>query len=214
MSWNVVVTAARRSYVENRLTVLEKLGVKPNGIQSECTAMYNLFAYELGAVEPEIPSQGDSQKNGSVRKDPPAGADTDPAHTVTGDDQGWCDPLAAPIAVVDLGHEGSRLLVCSSSELWVQNLGFGGHLLTRALVKELNPTTAAAERYKRDPLAAPSVAQIYWAAGPVLEDLRRELQNALAAVANAQEHPSIQKDCLLGGSVLFHGLLQALQSGK
>ena len=153
--------------------------MKPNGIQSECTALYNLLAYELGAVGPEIPPQGDSQKNGSVRKDPPAGADAAPAHTGMDDARGGCDPLATPVAVVDLGHEGSRLLVCSSSELWVRNLGFGGQLLTRALVQELKVTTAAAEKYKRDPLAAPSVSQIYRAASPVLEDLLRELQTAL-----------------------------------
>ena len=215
-SWNVVATAARRSYVENRLTVLERLGVKPNGIQSECTALYNLLAYELGAVGPEIPPQGDSQKNGSVRKDPPAGADAAPAHTGMDDARGGCDPLATPVAVVDLGHEGSRLLVCSSSELWVRNLGFGGQLLTRALVQELKVTTAAAEKYKRDPLAAPSVSQIYRAASPVLEDLLRELQTALVPVANSntEQRPPIQKVLLVGGSVLFHGLVPFLQAGK
>ena len=212
-SWNVLVTAARRSYVERRLAILRKAGIKPSLVQSDCTALYNLLAYESGAAEPGPPPQDASPENGSDRKDPPAASEAALAQTAADDAQEASDPLAAPIAIVDLGHEGSRLLVCSSSALWVQNLGFGGHLLTRALVKELNLTTAAAERYKRDPLAAPSVAQVYRAAGPVLEDLLRELQAALAAVANAEDHPPIQRICLLGGAVLFHGLLQVLQSG-
>jgi len=206
-SWSVLVTAARRSLVERRLAVLEKLGLKPNGVQSEETALYNLFAYELGAEGPEPVPQAASIKNGSVQKDPPAGAGT--ANT-----KRWGNPLATPIAVVDLGHEGSRLLLCSPNELSVRNLGFGGQLLTRALVKELNLTMTQAERYKRDPLSAPSVAHIYRTAGPVMEDLLRELQLALNTAANTEGIPPVQQIYLLGGAVQFHGLLRFLQSGK
>jgi Tfp pilus assembly PilM family ATPase len=212
-SWNVLVTAARRSHVENRLAVMEQAGVKPRLVQSECTALYNLFAYELEAAsEPKSPDA--LHKNGSARKVPVAGGKAALAEVVMDDVFRETDPLAAPIAVVDLGHQGSRLLVCCSNELWVRNLGFGGHLLTRALMKEFNLTTAAAERYKRDPLAAPSVSQIYSATYTVLEDLFRELQAALASVALTDERPPIKKVCLLGGGMLFHGLLQFLQSGK
>jgi Tfp pilus assembly PilM family ATPase len=213
-SWNVLVTAARRSQVEKRLAVLEKLGVKPSVMESEWTALYNLLAYELDAAGRGPAAQDASDRNGPVGKDPPERADTAAAQAATADAKAGSGPLAAPIAVVDLGHEGSRLLVCSSNELWTQNLGFGGQFLTRALVKELNLTSAAAEQYKRDPLAAPSVAQIYRAAGPVIEDLLRELQVALDSVARREERPAIRKVYLLGGAVQFHGLLRFLQSGK
>ena len=206
-SWSIVVTAARRSQVENRLAILGKLGVKPDLVQCECTALYNLLAYELSPAVAEPAPRGATHRNGSARIDPPT-----PAATVGV--QAGSDLFSAPIAVVDLGHEGSRLLVCSANELWVRNLGFGGYLLTRALVKELNLTTAAAEQYKRDPLAAPSVAQLYRAVGPVLEDLLHELQVALGPVANDKERPPIEKIYLLGGAVRFHGLLKFLQSGK
>ena len=105
-----------------------------------------------------------ARKNGSVPKDPAAAAETAGGKPTE-------VPLATPIAIVDLGHESSRLLVCSSRGLWVRNLGFGGQLLTRALVKEFNVTIAQAEQYKRNPLAAPSVAQVYRAVGPAIAGL-------------------------------------------
>jgi len=212
-SWNVLVTAAQRSHVEKRLAVLQKAELRPCLVQGECTALYNLFAYELGAAGPEPQSQDLPHKNRSVPKSPSAAAKAAVAQAAAADPQAGSDPLAAPIAVVDLGHEGSRLLICSSSSLSAQNLGFGGHLLTRALVREFNLTMAVAEQYKRDPLAAPSVARIYAAAGPVLQDLVRELQLGLAFVPSEEERPPIQKVFILGGSVLFHGLLEFLQSG-
>jgi Tfp pilus assembly PilM family ATPase len=213
-SCDVLVTAARRSLVEMRLAVLEKLGVKPNGVQSDCTALYNLFAYESGGAVPKPAPQDESEKNALIRKDPPAESDMVQAQAATAGTKVWNHPLAAPIAVVDLGHEGSRLLVCSSSELRVQNLGFGGHLLTRALVKELNLTMAAAEQYKRDPLSAPSVAQVYRAARPIMEDLLEELQVALNSAAPSEERLAFRQVYLLGGAARFHGLLRFLQSGK
>jgi Tfp pilus assembly PilM family ATPase len=205
---DILVTAVASSHVKPRMEVLESVGLKPDSLQSEDTALYNLLAYEMGAVGGSPSAQGVSHESEAAEEVPP------PARADSGGGHGSGGLPAAPIAVLDLGHEGSRLLLCSSNELWVRNLGFGGQILTRALVKELGVTFTDAERYKRDPLAAPSVAHVYRAAGPVMEDLLQELQLALSSAAKSDGRLPVQELHVLGGGVQFHGLLQFLQSGR
>ena len=72
------------------------------------------------------------------------------------------DPLQNgwPVMLVNVGGDGSNLLIGSPSGLWVRHLGFGGYSVTR-LVRQFHLTAAQAEELKRNPASAPNLTEFY-----------------------------------------------------
>ncbi|MGD0896340.1 MAG: pilus assembly protein PilM [Thermoguttaceae bacterium] len=119
-----------------------------------------------------------------------------------------------PVALLDIGGESGSLVVSSPHGVWVRQMGFGGHLVTRALVKGLNLTLAQAEQLKRNPATAPSIHKFCQTIGPVLQDLLHEIEFCLKAFAKSEQYEPIERMIGLGGEFQLQGLLRRLRTGQ
>ena len=117
-----------------------------------------------------------------------------------------------PVMLVDVGGDGSNLLIGSPSGLWVRHLGFGGYSVTRALVQQFHLTAAQAEELKRNPASAPSLTEFYRTLAPIVEDFRREIGISLAAYAKTEDCRPVRQLLGVGGGFQLHGLLAYLRS--
>ena len=134
----VLFAAARRKLVQQRFGLLERAGIAVDAAQCECIALYNFFMFQRAA-----PPRTTAPENGK----PAAAADESQAR--------W------PVMLLDVGGDGSNLVIGSPAGLWVRHLGFGGYSVTRALVQQFNLTATQAEALKRNPAMAASLTEFY-----------------------------------------------------
>ena len=206
----VLFAAVRRRLLSKRLDVIRRSGIAIDVAQSECIALHNFFMFQDAATA----ENGQPENNGDGKGD----GDSD-----NGDSDGQIDGVGGvgrtesfqprwPVMLVDVGGDGSNLLISSPSGLWVRHLGFGGYSITRALVRQFNLTAAQAEELKRNPAAAPSLAEFYLALEPVVEDFRREIGISLAAYAKMEHSQPVRRMLGVGGGFQLHALLAYLRS--
>jgi Tfp pilus assembly PilM family ATPase len=115
---------------------------------------------------------------------------------------------------VDIGAEGTNVVVSGPECLWFRYIGIGGAHLSKALVKELNLTLVQAEEIKRNTARARRLSEIDRAVSPVLADLTREIKSCFAQFHRANEGRSIRRVLCMGGGALFHGLIRHLRTGR
>ncbi len=118
------------------------------------------------------------------------------------------------VAALDVGCDVTNIVVSSPYSLWHHSGGVAGQSFTRALVKEFSLGIAQAEQRKRAPESAGRLSDLYEAMSPVFEDLLREVQEALAAYAEAEPNRPIQHIFGLGGGFFLHGLFRYLRCGR
>jgi type IV pilus assembly protein PilM len=192
----VLFAAARRKLLQKRFDLLQRAGISVDAAQSECIAAYNFLMFQR-AGGPQAAQTDDAATDDA--------ADPGPAATDTLEPR-W------PVMLVDVGGDGSNLLIASPARLWVRHLGFGGYSITRALVQEFNLTASQAEELKRNPASAPSLSGLYRALAPVLDDFRREIEVSLAAYAKAEDCRPAQQLLGTGGGFQLHALLAWLRT--
>ena len=205
----VLFAAVRRKLLGKRLDVIQRAGISIDVAQSECIALHNFFMFQDAATvedgKPENNGDGKSGDNGNSNGDRQIDAvfGIRPA-----------DPFQPrwPVMLVNIGGDGSNLLISSPSGLWVRHLGFGGYSVTRALVRQFNLTAVQAEELKHNPAAAPSLAEFYLALEPVVEDFRREIGISLAAYAKMERSQPVRRMLGVGGGFQLHALLAYLRS--
>ncbi|MGA2034588.1 MAG: pilus assembly protein PilM [Thermoguttaceae bacterium] len=179
---DVLLIAAKKTLIQRRVGLLERVGLRAGVVQSECVALQNLLLYECQ----------------------PTAAPAAPASP----------PSAWPIAVLDLASDAGNFMVLSPRLLWTRNLGFGGHSLSKIIVKEMNLTLARAEEIKRNPISAPSVQKLYRLLEPAFEEFVKEVQAAIDLFSKSQQYQPIVRLVAVGGAFRFHGLLRYLITGK
>jgi type IV pilus assembly protein PilM len=189
----VLFAAAHRKLLYRRFDLLRRAGIAADAAQCECIALYNFFMFQRAAAAPRA-----AAASGPVPAS--AGPVADQLQS------GW------PVMLVDVGGDGSNLLVGSPTGLWVRHLGFGGYAVTRALVQQLHLTAAQAEELKRNPAMAPSLTEFYRAITPVIEDFRREIGITLSAYAKAEDCRPVRQLLGVGGGFQLHALLAYLRS--
>jgi type IV pilus assembly protein PilM len=187
----VLFCGARRELVAKHLEVMDRSGIRVDLAQSECIALHNLWVYESAT----------SLESG-VRPNPYSQS------------QPVSPAVRQPIALLDLGGDGGSLVVSSPHSIWIRPLGFGGHIVTRTLVKELGITVAQAGQFKRNPALAPSVNRFFRSVEAVLPDLLQEIELHLEAFAKSRQYEPIVRMFGMGGEFQLHGLLRYLRAGR
>ena len=123
-------------------------------------------------------------------------------------------PQCRVAAAVDIGCDATNIVVSAPQSLWFHSCGVAGQTLHPRLVHQFKLSVAQAERLKRQPESAPSFSDLYQAIAPVLDDLLKETQHALAAYAAAQPDLPVEQIIGLGGGFFLHGLLGHLRVGQ
>jgi type IV pilus assembly protein PilM len=119
------------------------------------------------------------------------------------------------VAAIDVGCDVTNIVITSPVAFWHRSSGVAGQSFTRALVKRFNLTNAQAEQQKRSPCLADQFADYCQSLAPVFDDLLKDVQQSLAAFAEAQpDSPPVRSIVALGGGFLLHGLLRRLRSGR
>ena len=183
---SVLFAASRRNLVSKRLDLMRQVGIRVDMAQSECIALHNFLIFERSAVAEEA--------------DAPEASNGKPAPAAKAAKPSW------PVAVIDIGGDGSHLLVSSPTELWVRHLGFGGYSISRTIIKQFGLTTSQAEELKRNPASAPNLGEFYRAIEPLADDFIRELGVSLNVYAKRDHSNPIQQLLGLGGGFQLHGL--------
>ena len=124
------------------------------------------------------------------------------------------DDANAVTAVIDMGNDTMNVMALAPRLAWFHNCGLGGYSFTRALVKELQVSSAQAEQIKRTPTAAVDLAPVFTAMEAVFETVAEEVQSALAAFAKAHRHRHVARILGVGGGFQIHGLLRYLRFGR
>jgi Tfp pilus assembly PilM family ATPase len=187
----VLFAAGRRKLLSKRMELVARAGISVDVVQSDCIALHNFLLFQRAGGPQGDQREDAAQHNGQAAAAPPSQ---------------W------PVMLVDVGGDGSNLLVSSPAGLWVRHLGFGGYSITRALVRQFNLTTSQAEELKRNPAAAANVAVLYKALEPVVEDFLREIDISLGAYAKTEHSEPVRQMLGVGGGFALHGLLGYLRS--
>jgi len=124
------------------------------------------------------------------------------------------DKAHSVAAAVDIGCDVTNVVVSSLHFLWFRSCGVAGQNFTRALVKEFNLTVAHAEQRKRTPESTERFSDFYGALSPVFDDLLNEVQQSLAAYAQAQPAHPVDRVAAVGGGFSLHGLFRHLRCGR
>jgi type IV pilus assembly protein PilM len=122
---------------------------------------------------------------------------------------------AAPaVALLDVGAEGSALVVSSASSGWFRHLPVGGETVTGNLTRTFNLTRTQAEQVKSNPAKARRLKPLYEAIDPAIRHLADEIDRSLHQHAQLFQGVQIKHLFGLGGGFQLHGLLRRLRSGR
>jgi type IV pilus assembly protein PilM len=131
-----------------------------------------------------------------------------------GDPEAEVEAERPPILALDMGAEGTNIVVSAPRTVWSRYLGLGGAHLTKIIVREFGLTMAQAEELKRNPSQARRISQIYEAASPVFRDFLKEVKSSLEHFTSSDKKQRIDRVLCLGGGFQFHGLARFLRTGR
>jgi Tfp pilus assembly PilM family ATPase len=118
------------------------------------------------------------------------------------------------VAALDVGANGSNLVISSSHSCWFRNIGIGGETFTSTLLRPFKLTRDQAERLKRKPSAAKRVSAVYEALTPTLTHLVEEVQRSLKVHHKLYPELTVRRILGGGGGFAIHGLLRRLRTGR
>jgi Tfp pilus assembly PilM family ATPase len=121
---------------------------------------------------------------------------------------------ADAIAAIDVGTEGTNLVVSSQRGAWFRSFTPGGGNFTRALTQELKLTYDQAEQFKREPARARSFCRLEAAIQPLLTQLAGEVERSLATYSRLYADQPVNRVYGLGGGFQILGMLRHLRTGK
>jgi Tfp pilus assembly PilM family ATPase len=125
------------------------------------------------------------------------------------------EPESQPLAVLDVGHKTSSLVVSMTPQkVWFRTIASGAADFSSALVRQLKLTRGDAERLVRDPHTAGCLYELDAALRPVFADLAKQIQLSLSSFRTAYPEVSAEQLHGAGGGFLTHGLLRFLRTGR
>jgi len=118
------------------------------------------------------------------------------------------------VALLDVGTEGSALVIASPNSTWFRHIPVGGETVTSSLVRTFKLTRAQAEQAKRHPARARRLKLLYEAIDPAIAHLMDELERSLHQ--HGRLFPDVRISHLFGhgGGFQLHGLLRRLRCGR
>jgi type IV pilus assembly protein PilM len=118
------------------------------------------------------------------------------------------------VALLDVGAQGSALVIASRNSTWFRHLPVGGDAVTGRVAKAFKLTRSQAELVKANPTRARRVTALYEAIDPPLSHLGDEIRRSFEL--HGKLFPDVQVSHLLGcgGGFAQHGLMKRLRSGR
>lgn len=132
--------------------------------------------------------------------------------------EGLCDLLPKDatdechVALLDVGTEGTNLVMVSEQAVWFRSLRIGGDNFTQAIVRNLKLTTDQAEKLKRQPAAARSIHRLYEVYDPIYTQMTAEIRRSME-LFEKENGGKVTVLLGVGGGFLLHGLMRYLRSG-
>ncbi len=182
-----VFSAARTLAVKNRLEFIEKVGIQPDGLQSDGNAFVNLIAWEfadqLSDFAPETPKAEDSGQSGSEESDPTRN----------------CTPT---IAWIDAGASTTTLIYVSGETHWFWSIECGGDDLTRALARSVKKNHLESEKLKTQPDRIEMPAEHFAAVESRMDELRQRFQKFGEEAIKQNDRFNVANTFVSGGAAL------------
>jgi len=116
-----------------------------------------------------------------------------------------------PSVVLDIGGEGTSLVLIENGGFWIRPLPFSGSAVTRALRSRFKLTFAEAERLKKQAARSPEAVKIFKALQGVLGDLVSDIQTSIGFYRSQVNEASFKQIYLLGQGSYTLGLGKVLK---
>ncbi|MGB1927330.1 MAG: hypothetical protein ACPHL6_12400, partial [Rubripirellula sp.] len=138
--------------IMRRTSLLESLGLKIAGLQSDSIALINFAAREFSDVLPNIEAMK-SDEIDVMQKD-----------------------LSRAVCIIDAGASSTHLILVSAEAHWSMSIATGGEDLTFQIASSANATRKDAESFKRNPTKLPRFAMQYQPIEARLDTMRSRLE--------------------------------------
>ncbi len=113
--------------------------------------------------------------------------------------------------LVDIGANGTNLVVSEGPRLWTRTIQLGGNNFTEALVKAFNLSFAKAEKLKRTAATSKYARQVFQAMRPVFADLVQEIQRSIGYYTSLHRTARFSRIIGVGNGFRLPGLQKFLQ---
>jgi len=113
--------------------------------------------------------------------------------------------------MVNVGAEGTDLVVCTASGVWQRFIVMGGNAFTKAIADTFKLNFEKAEKLKRTAPVSKYARQIFQAMRPVFTDWAAELQRSLGFYTSSNPDVKLSRVIAMGGGTKLRGLLKYLQ---
>lgn len=147
-----MISTAKRDFIMRRTSLLESLGLKIAGLQSDSIALINFAAREFSDVLPNIEAMK-SDEIDVMQKD-----------------------LSRAVCIIDAGASSTHLILVSAEAHWSMSIATGGEDLTFQIASSANATRKDAESFKRNPTKLPRFAMQYQPIEARLDTMRSRLE--------------------------------------
>lgn len=193
-----VVSASKRSIVEDRLEALAENGLNIAGLQTDTIALVNFAAYEF-ADELQVDQDDDS-----------SAAEQDGATQSADENPDLEDGRLPTVAIVDCGAATTSLILISGETHWYRTVASGGEDLTTALSRSTQSARAKAEQLKRNPAAIEFPSKQYLMVEQRLDSIRKRLEWMLNEALKEDASFEIVDSWCVGGGFLAHQAIRRL----
>ncbi len=173
--------AIRREHLTAAMAPLAELGLRPAIVQSQAAALHNLMIYDRLSGG-RLPGSEDLKFDGF-----------EPA-----------------VAVLDVGGEGSNLVISGDGASWCRCVPLGGQQFSQALVEANQFTFSQAEKWKRNQLPGVNLHQTYQVLQPVLEELVAEVRRSVDYYLSSDRQRKIVQMLVVGNAARLPGLMKSL----
>lgn len=174
-----VLTVTRKKSAEDRLAMLDMVGLKADGLQTDPLALVNFASLEFA----EVFDDGEEDKS----KD-----EANERH----------DEKTPTLAIVDCGATSTTLLYVSAETYWFWTVEMGGFDLDASLARSTKLTRSEAEKLKLDPVKLQWPADQYEPVQQRLDELRGRLQRIAKDAQTQNDRFDVTETWCMGGGCL------------
>jgi len=113
--------------------------------------------------------------------------------------------------LVDIGANGTDLVVSDGSRLWTRTIQLGGNNFTESLVKAFKLSFSKAEKLKRTAATSKYARQVFQAMRPVFADLVQEIQRSIGYYTSLHREAKFTRIIGVGNGFRLPGLQKFIQ---
>lgn len=113
--------------------------------------------------------------------------------------------------IVNIGADGTDLVVCTASTVWQRCIMMGGNAFTSAIASTFKLSFEKAEKLKRTAPVSKYARQIFQAMRPVFTDWASEVQRSIGFYTSSNPDVKLARVVAMGGGTKLRGLTKYLQ---